>query len=94
MYDWHNQFKGFGMTLDSLDLSWFQAIPKNAYSNIEAMEKYFIEAFMKMGVKHNIVALIYSFKQANQESIRECSNQLRQYILRCPKEEAPSQERF
>ena len=94
VFDWHTQFEGFGMTLDSVALSWFQAIPRNTYSNLEDMEKDFIEAFSKTGIKHNTVALIYNFKQASHESVRECSNRLRQYILRCPNEEVPSQERL
>ena len=59
------------MKLDSLALSWFQAIPKNTYSNLEAMEKAFIEAFSKMGIKHKMVAPIFNFKKANHESVKK-----------------------
>ena len=48
-------------------LSWFQAIPRNSCANLKAMEKDFIEDFIKTRVKHNTVAFIYSFKQASHK---------------------------
>ena len=47
-----------------------------------------------MGIKHNAVGLIYSFKQKDQEIVRDCVNKLKQYIARCPKVEKPSQTRL
>ena len=61
--EWHTQFEGFGMTLDGPALDWFQDIPKNAYTNLEEMEKDFIEAFSLTSIKHNnTVTQIYNFK--------------------------------
>ena len=44
-----------------------------------------------MGLKHNVVALIYSFQQKEHESVRDSVSRLRQYVNRCPPEEKPSQ---
>ena len=94
IHDWHTQFEGFGMTLDSIALTWFQTIEPGQYHNLETMEKDFIKAFSKMGIKHNTVALIYNFKQKDRETMRQCSYRLKQYIARCPEIEIPSQERL
>ena len=56
--EWHTQFEGFRMTLDEPTLDWFRDIPKNAYKNLEDMEKEFIEAFFLTRVTK-----IYNFKQ-------------------------------
>lgn len=47
-----------------------------------------------MGVKHNVVAKIYSFKQAPYKIVRNCANNMKQYIARCPKEEKLSEKRL
>ena len=47
-----------------------------------------------MGIKHNAVAQIYSFKQKDHETVRDCVNRLKQYIARCLDEEKPSQARL
>ena len=44
-----------------------------------------------MGLKHNAVALIYSFRQGKHESIRDSVIRLRQYVNRCPLHKKPSQ---
>ena len=49
--EWCTQFKSFGMTLDGHVLSWFQDIPKNAYTNLEEMEKYFVKIFSLIDIK-------------------------------------------
>ena len=74
------------MTLDGPALDWFQEdIPKNAYTNLEEMEKDFIEAFSLKGIKHNTIMQIYNFKQTKNETVRDCSKWLKKCILRCPK---------
>ena len=78
------------MNLDGPTLDWFQDIPKNAYTNLEEMEKYFIEAFSL----HNIDIQIYNFKQAKHVTIRDCLKRSKKYILRCPKVEIPNQEQL
>ena len=79
--------EGFGLTLESKALSWFQMLEPHAFMDFAALEKDFIVAFSKMGIKHNVVAQIYSFGQKENESVRDCANCLRQYISRCPTRE-------
>ena len=43
--------------------------PKYAYTNLEKMEKDFIEPLSLMGIKHNTVTQNYNFKQAKHETI-------------------------
>ena len=82
------------MTLESKDLTWFQSLEPKSKSSLARLEKYFIVAFSKMGIKHNALAKIYSFKQKDHETIRDCVNRLKQYIARCPYEEKISQARL
>ena len=84
--------KDLGMTLDGLALDWFQDIPKNAYTNLEEMEEYFIEAFSLIGIKHNTVMQINNLKQIEIKTVRDYSKSLKKYILRCPKKEIPNYE--
>ena len=60
----------------------------------ETLEKDFIVAFLKMGIKHNAVAQIYLFKQKEHESMINCANRLKKYITRCPIDEKPSKIDF
>ena len=92
VYEWHTQFEGFGMTLDRAALDWFRDLPKGAYTTLDQLEPDFIEAFSLTGIKHNTVTKIYNFKQLETETVRDCSKQLKNYLLRCPKIEIPSQE--
>ena len=54
----------------------------------------FVEAFSLTRIKHNTSTLIYNFKQIEHKMVRECSNRLKKYILRCPETEVPTQERL
>ena len=72
--DHHTQVEGFGLTLESKALSWFQTLELHAYEDFAALEKYFIAAFSKMGIKHNVVAQIYFFSQKENEPVRDCAN--------------------
>ena len=92
--DTHTQIEGFGLTLESKAFTWFQTLGPEIKVSLTSLEKDFISAFSKMGIKHNTVAQIYSFKQKDHESVRDCVNRLKQYILRCPDEEKPSQARL
>ena len=47
-----------------------------------------------MGLKHNAIALIYSFKQGKHESMRDSVSRLRHYANMCPLDEKPSQGRL
>ena len=58
------------------------------------MEKDFVEVFSLTSIKLNTLNLIYKFKQTKHETIKECSNQLKKYTLRCPEVETPNQERL
>ena len=58
----------------------------------EALEEDFIAAFSKMALKHDVLSQIHGLKQNNDESMRDKTNHLRQYLARCPEEEMPSQE--
>ena len=89
----HTQTEGFGLTLESKALTWFQTLEPKTKESLASLEKDFISTF-KMCIKHNTVVQIYSFKQKDHESVRDCVNRLKQYILRCPDEEKPSQARL
>ena len=58
------------------------------------MEKDFIAAFSKTGLKHDVLLQIHGFKQKNDESLRDKANCLRQYLAICLEEEMPNQERL
>ena len=60
--DTHTQVEGFGLTLESKALTWFQTLEPISKTSFERLEKDFIGSFSKMGLKHNVVALIYSFR--------------------------------
>ena len=88
--DLHVLKEGFGLTLEGKALSWFQTLDTGTYYSFETLERDFIGAFTKTGIKHSVSALITKFKEEEKESVRDCANRLRQYISRCPKEEMPS----
>ena len=75
-------------------MSWFQTLDTRNYYNFESLEKDFIGAFTKTGIKHSVSTLITNFKQDEKETIRDCANRLRQYISRCPEGELPSQAKI
>lgn len=52
----HTQVEGFGLTLESKALSWFQTLEPHAFLDFAALERDFIAAFSKMGIKHNVVS--------------------------------------
>ena len=79
------------MTLEGKALSWFQTLEPDSFMEFKALEKGFILAFSKMGIKHNVVALIYGFSKKENKTMRDCANRLRQYISRCPSGKMPSQ---
>lgn len=64
------------------------------YLSYEELERNFIAAFSKTGLKHDVLSQIHGFKQKADESVRDGANRLQQYLARCPKEEIPSQERL
>ena len=53
--DHHTQMEGFGLTLESKALSWFQTLEPHAYEDFAALERDFIAAFSKMGIKHKML---------------------------------------
>ena len=73
----HTQIKGFGLTLESKALTWFQTLEPTSKTSLDQLEKDFIGAFSKMGLKHNAVAQIYSFQQKEFEAVRDCVSRLR-----------------
>ena len=78
--DTHTQIEGFGLTLESKVLAWFQTLDPKSKVSLECLEKDFIAAFSKMGIKHNVVGQIYAFKQKDHEIVRNCVSQLKQHI--------------
>ena len=60
--DTHVQTSGFGLTLEGKALTWFQTLTAKTKESLVTLEKDFIFALSKMGIKHNTVALIHSFK--------------------------------
>ena len=69
--DVHTQVEGFRLTLEGKALSWFHTLELDMFREFE---NDFIAAFSKMGIKHNIVALIYGFVQKENESVRDYAN--------------------
>ena len=67
--DPHTQIEGFGLTLEGKALSWFQNQEVQSLTEFKGLEKDFIAAFSKMGIKHNAVAQIYAFKQKDHMSL-------------------------
>ena len=92
--DQHTQIEGFGLTLEGKALSWFQNQEVKSLTKFIGLEKDFIAAFSKMGIKHNDVVQIYAFKQKDHESVRDYASCLNQYITRCPTDEKPGQTRL
>ena len=74
-------------------MSWFQALDTGTYYDIETLERDFIGVFTKTRIKHSISSLITYFKQEEKESVRDCTNRLKQYITRCPEQELPTVEK-
>ena len=73
--DLHTQVKGFRLTLEGKALSWFQTLEPDTFKDFEALENDFIATFLKMGIKHNVVALIYGFVQKeNKVGKRLCKS--------------------
>ena len=92
--DVHTMVQGFGLTLMGKALTWFQTLKPAMLYDFETLAKHFIESYTKIGIKHNTVTQILSFQQKDNETIKECIDRLRQYIVRCPASETPSQERL
>ena len=90
----HTKIEGFGLSLESKALTWFQTLESSSKTSFERLEKDFIASFSKMGLKHNAVALIYLFQQKEHESVRDSVSWLRKYVNRCPPKEKPSQGRL
>lgn len=62
VFDTHTQIKGFGLNLESKALTWFYTLDPTSKTSFIRLEKDFIGAFLKMGLKHNAVAQIYFFQ--------------------------------
>ena len=92
--DMHTMVQGLGLTMEGRALAWFQTLKPSTLYDFETLVKSFIEAYSKIGIKHNTLSQILNFKQKEKESVRECADRMRQYIVRCPKNEMPSQERL
>ena len=72
----------------------FKTLKPSVLYNFETLIKQFIEAYSKIGIKHNTVTQILSFKQKDKEIVRECVDRLRHYIVQCPESKMPSQEKL
>ena len=58
VFDTHTQIEGFGLTLESKALMWFQTLELVSKTSFDRLEKDFIGSFSKMGLRHNALALI------------------------------------
>ena len=92
--DVHTMVQGFGLTMMGKALTWFQNLKLAMLYDFATLVKHFIESHTKIGIKHNTYTQILSFWQQDNESVKECIDKLRQYIVRCPASETPSQERL
>ena len=90
--DMHTMVQGFGLTMMGKALTWFQTLKLAMLYDFDTLVKYFIESYIKIGIKHNTITQILSFRQKDIETIKECIDRLRQYIVRCLASETPSQE--
>ena len=77
MNDFHTKVEGFGLTLEGRALSWFQTLNVTEYLTYKDLEKDFIAAFSKTGLKHDVLLQIHGFKQKSDESVRDRANRLR-----------------
>ena len=75
-------------------LKWFQTLNIPFYTTFEALEKEFVAAHSKTGLKHDVLSQIHGFKQETDETMRDYANRLRQYLIRCPSSKVPGQERL
>lgn len=88
----HTMVQGFGLTMEGSALAWFQTLKPSTLYDFETLVKRFIEAYSKIGIKHNTVFQILIFKQKDNETIKESIYRLWQYIVRCPASKMPCQE--
>ena len=87
----HTMVQGFGLTMEGRALSWFQTLKPSVLYDFEVLVKHFIEAYSKIGIKHNMITQILRFKKKDKEIVQECADRLRQYIVQCSKLETPRQ---
>lgn len=92
--DVHTMVQGFGLTMMGKALAWFQTLKLSMLYEFETLVKYFIESYTKVGIKHNTMSQILNFKQKEKDIVRECADRMRQYTVRCPKNEMLGQERL
>ena len=79
MYDMHTKVEGFGLMLEGRALSWFQTLNMFDYVTYKELERDFIAAFSKTGLKHDVLLQIHGFKQKSDESVRDGANCLIKY---------------
>lgn len=60
--DKHTQIERFGLMLEGKALSWFQALEAPRKSSLCVLEELFVASFSLMGLQHDTIAMIYSFK--------------------------------
>ena len=73
VHDLHTKVKGFGLTLQGRALSWFQTLNPKEYESYEELERDFIAAFSKTGLKHDALSLIHGFKHKKDESVHHAA---------------------
>lgn len=64
--DVHTKVQAFGLTMEGRALAWFQTLKPSVLYNFKVLVKHFIEAYSKIGIKHNTITLILNFKQLDQ----------------------------
>ena len=62
VYDLHTKVEGFGLTLEGRALLWVQMLTLSDYLTYKELEKDFITAFSKTGLKHDMLSQIHGFK--------------------------------
>lgn len=71
----------FGLTMEGRALLWFQTLKPLVLYDFEVLVTRFIEAYPKIGIKHNTITQILSFKKKDKETVPKCVDRLRQYIV-------------
>ena len=57
----HTMVQGFGLTMEGRALAWFQTLKAFVLYDFEVLVKRFIEAYSKIGIKHNTVTQDFEF---------------------------------
>ena len=94
VYDLHILVEGFGLTMEGKALTQSQALKIAKYYSFMKLAKKFVIEHKKIGLKNDVLSQLYQFTQGYDTIVRDCANQLRKYLTRCPLIETLSQEQL